>query len=334
MLRAVCIASLVCVVAACGGSPNTPTEAPSARALLGQAISAIDGSAVAGVSVHVNSLWPIVADSSGMFSVDVGSGTHRIRLNAGSFVDRETALAGPAAERVRLSLIPVAFDLEAFDEMFRTANTRLQRWVAPPSLVVLGSVMAYQNGTSDEYEATGEQLSDDEVSLMVAHLTEGLALLTGETFTSFASVTVERPEAGTRVNVNRAGRVVVGRFNGISTLANTIGYGQWSELQDGTVVGGSMFLDREFDRDDSRRRLLRIHELGHALGYLHVTKRTSIMNPAIGPEPTDFDRTAARIAFQRLPGNRAPDIDAATSTRVFSVTGQSGGRWMPPVICQ
>ena len=269
-----------------------------------------------------------------MFSVDVGSGTHRVRLNASSFVDRDTALAGPSNERVRLSLIPSAFDLEAFDEMFRTANARLQRWVTPPALVVLVSVMAYRNGTGDEYEATGDQLSDDEVSQMVAHLTEGLALLTGETFTNFASVTVERPEAGTRVSVNRVGRVVVGRYDGISTLANTIGYGQWSELPDGTVVGGSMFLDREFDRDDSRRRLLRIHELGHALGYLHVKARTSIMNPAIGPEPTDFDRTAARIAFQRLPGNRAPDIDAATSTRAFSVTGQSGGRWMPPVICQ
>lgn len=333
MLRSICIPSLVCVLAACGGSPSTPTEAPSARALLGQAVNAVNGSGVPGVSVHVNSLWPVVADNSGMFSVDVGSGTHRIRLNAGSFVDRDTTLAGPSAERVRLSLIPAEFDLEAFDEMFRTANARLQRWVTPPALVVLGTVMEYRNDAGDEYEATGDQLSDDEVSQTVAHLTEGLALLTGETFTNFASVTVERPEAGTQVAVTRTGRIVVGRYRGISTLANTIGYGQWSELSDGTVVGGSMFLDREFDRDDARRRLLRIHELGHALGYLHVKTRTSIMNPAIGPEPTDFDRTAPRIAFQRLPGNRAPDVDAATSARTFSVTGESTGRWMPPVFC-
>jgi hypothetical protein len=26
--------------------------------------------------------------------------------------------------------------------------------------------------------------------------------------------------------------------------------------------------------------------------------RVSIMNPKIGPEPTDFDRVAARLAFQ------------------------------------
>jgi hypothetical protein len=334
MLRSIGIGSLACVVAACGGSPSTPSESPSARALMGQAVSAIDGAAVAGASVQVNALWPIVADGSGMFSVDVGSGTHRVRLNAGSFVDRETAVAGPTAERVRLSLIPASFDLEAFDEMFRTANARLQRWVAPPALVVLGTVMRYQSGGGDEYEASDERLTDEEVSQIVAHLTEGLALLTGGTFANFGSVTVERPDAGTRVAVHRTGRIVAGRYDGISTLANTIGYGQWSEQPDGTVVGGSMFLDREFDRDDPRRRLLRIHELGHALGYLHVKKLTSIMNPAIGPEPTDFDRTAARIAFQRLPGNRPPDVDAGSSSRTFSVTGQGGGRWMPPVICQ
>ena len=149
---------------------------------------------MAGVSVQVNALWPVVADSAGMFSVDVGAGTHRVRLNAGSFVDRDTAIAGPSAERVRLTLIPGSFDLEAFDEMFRTANARLQRWVTPPQLVVLATVMTYRNGAGDEFEANGEPLSDEEVSQMVAHLSEGLALLTGGTFTQFASVTVERPE--------------------------------------------------------------------------------------------------------------------------------------------
>jgi hypothetical protein len=86
-----------------------------------------------------------------------------------------------------------------------------------------------------------------------------------------------------------------------------------------------MYLDRDFDRNDSRRRLLRIHELGHALGWQHVTSRTSIMNPAIGPEPTDFDRAGAVIAFQRPPGNRSPDTDPESSKRpTFSL---SNVRW-------
>jgi hypothetical protein len=336
MSRLLSITLAASALVACGGSPSQPSEAvPAPRAILGQAVDAIDGSPVGGVAVHVDSLWPVTADGSGMFSVEVGSaGTHRIKISAGSIVDRDTAIVGPAAERIRLTLIPTSFDLAAFDEMFRTANSRLQRWTTAPALVVVASVMAYHAGGSAEYEATAEQLSEEEAEQMVAHLREGLEVLTGGTFSSFASVSIERPAAGTRVAVQRGGRVVVGRYTGIVTMVNTIGYGQWSELPDGTVVGGAVFLDRDFDRDDQRRRLLRIHELGHALGYLHVKTRTSIMNPAIGPEPTEFDRVAARIAFQRPPGNRAPDADPVSSAGGFVVAGDRGGTWMPPVVCK
>jgi hypothetical protein len=176
-------------------------------------------------------------------------------------------------------------------------------------------------------------MTEEEVALLVAQMTEGLALLTADTYASFESVEIERPGAGDRVNVTRNGKIVVGRYTGIVSLANTIGYGRWSTLSDGTVVGGAMFLDRDFDKNDSRRRLLRIHELGHALGYQHVKSRTSIMNPAIGPEPTDFDRAGATVAFQRTPGNRSPDVDPAGGTHLSSVT-QGGGRWSEPTICR
>jgi hypothetical protein len=170
------------------------------------------------------------------------------------------------------------------------------------------------------------------VSEMVAHLTEGLALLTGNTYTSFASVTVERPSAGTRASALREGQIVVGRYEGIVSMANTIGYGLWSERGEGVVSGGAMFLDREFDQEDGRRRLLRIHELGHALGYLHVRSRTSIMNPAVGPEPTAFDRQAAIIAFQRPPGNRPPDTDPSPAGVFSAATGAS--RVVRPDYCR
>jgi hypothetical protein len=107
-------------------------------------------------------------------------------------------------------------------------------------------------------------------------------------------------------------------------------------MPDGTVTAGAMFLDRDFDRNDSRRRLLRIHELGHALGYLHVTSRTSVMNPAIGPEPNDFDRAGAIIAFQRPVGNRAPDVDPGSGTGGPFGVAESGGapRWSAPTVCR
>jgi hypothetical protein len=51
------------------------------------------------------------------------------------------------------------------------------------------------------------------------------------------------------------------------------------------------------------------------------------MNPSIGPEPTEFDRGGAKIAFERPVGNTSPDIDPP-STVLSATTGE--GRWMAP----
>jgi hypothetical protein len=328
--RVVAAIAIALPVAACSKSPTEPSPGGGSTILQGQTVDAIDGSPSPNLTVRIGN-QNVTTDGSGLFQVDVGSnGTHRVFIRGNDVVERETRVTGPGAERARLSMIPANFDLTAFDEMFRTQNSRLQRWTSRPALVVLAPVMEYRNGV-DTFEATGEHLTEDELQLMVAHMTEGLAMLTGNTYSSYASVEIERPAEGTKVSPFRTGRIVVGRYNGIVTFQNTIGYGQWGEMPDGTIVSGAMFLDRDFDRNNSRRRLLRIHELGHALGYRHVETRTSIMNPAIGPEPTDFDRAGAMIAFQRPVGNRAPDVDPSTPT-TFVTTG--GVRWSAPTKCQ
>jgi hypothetical protein len=319
---------------ACGAdSPTKPSEAGGSGILEGQTVSAVDGSASPNLAVQVGT-HNVKSDGTGVFQVDMGGpGTYRTIVRGSPVVERDTTITGPTGERARLSLIPSTFDLGAFDEMFRASNARLQRWTTKPGLVVLATVMTYRNTSDGDYTASAEQLTEDEVNLMVAHMTEGLALLTGNTFTNFAAVEIERPASGSRVNVLRTSRIVVGRYNGIVSLANTIGYGQWAEAADGTITGGAMYLDRDFDRGDARRRLLRIHELGHALGYQHVRARPSIMNTSIGPEPTEFDRAGALIAFQRPVGNRAPDADPGSSTRASSVS-EGGSRWAPPIFCK
>jgi hypothetical protein len=317
------------VTVGCTKSPTDPSG--GSTVFQGQTVSAIDGSPSPNLSVRVGT-QNVTTDGTGLFEVDLGeTGNYRVLVRGGDIVERETHVNGPSGTRTRLSVIPASFDLTAFNEMFRTLNSRLARWTSRPTLVILATVMDYR-GASDTYEASGEQMSDDEVAQMLLHYTEGLALLTGNNYTTFADVEIERPAAGARVSPFRAGKIVVGRYTGIATFARTIGYGQWGEMPDGTIASGANFLDRDFDKNDSRRRLLRIHELGHALGYQHVESRVSIMNPAVGPEPNDFDRAGAMIAFQRPVGNRAPDVDPGSSTGLFVSTGQP--RWSAPTVCR
>jgi hypothetical protein len=206
---------------------------------------------------------------------------------------RETlSVDGPAAHR------PVADPPDlAFDEMLQGPHGRAARWVEPPALVVLMSVMEYRVGAQTHYEATSEQLTDADAIDLVADLTRALALLTGNTFTRFAAIRRETVPAGRVASVLRPGEIVVGRYRGLRERLGTIGLGGRSE-RGGTIRGGSIILDTEYERRGPLRSLLRTHELGHALGYHHVESRVSIMNPRIGSEPTDVDRRAAAVAFR------------------------------------
>ena len=327
MLRMACAcAVMIGAGAACGRSPTGPSEDRSAQLLRGQTVNAADGRSSSNVSVQIGRGRSVVSDADGNFEIRLdATASYAAVLSSGATVERRTTVAGSAADRVRVSLIPSSFDLVAFDEMFRASESGLQRWRTTPRLVIVASVMNYSTTFSNEFPATPEQLTGDEVAAMAAHLNEGLALLSGGTFTSFASTEIERPAEGVRVSTRRAGTIVVGRYNGVVTFAHTIGFGQWAAGSTGTVMAGAMYLDRDFDRNDTRRRLLRIHELGHALGYQHVTSRPSIMNPSIGPEPSDFDRVGAIIAFQRPPGNRSPDTDPDSA--LAPVFGLSHARW-------
>ncbi|HEY7447038.1 MAG TPA: hypothetical protein VH702_02760 [Vicinamibacterales bacterium] len=298
----------------------------------------MDGQPISGVTVKIGS-QTAVSDSSGAYQMEnPGSGPLTATLTAPSVVERRTVVTMQAGESLRQSLIPSSFDLVAFDEMFRTDN-RLRRWTNAPALVVLTSVLNYTRGLghAEEYYATSEQLTDAETALLIEQLTEALGLLTGNTYRRFSSVQRESVPEGSRVSPLREGKIVVGRYDGVEGILNTIGFGQWQSDETGQVVGGAIYLDKDFDKKYEARRLLRTHELGHALGYNHVNARVSIMNPAIGPEPTIFDRQGPIIAFQRMPGNQTPDTDpgaAPSGGGIFGVVADgSSASWSGPIIC-
>ncbi len=326
---------LLPVLASCSGkdaptTPSGPSQSTGASVVRGRTVNALDGAATSGVAVKIGGLQPITTDGAGSFQADLsGPGRYAAVVHGDSVVERETTVDAPDSN-ARLALIPKAFDLNAFDELARSTNQRLQRWTMQPALVVVVPVMHFSDTVEDGFVATSDKMTDLEASSLAAHMTEALALLTGGTYTAFASTVFERQGAGDNVTVKRPGKIVVGRFYSMPTMDGTIGMATWLEQSDGSVNGGVVFLDQPFDQHDGRRRLLRIHELGHALGYHHVTSRTSVMNPVIGPEPTDFDREAAMIAYQRPPGNRSPDRDPEAGSRTTSLP-PGGSRWAKPI---
>ena len=174
------------------------------------------------------------------------------------------------------------------------------RWVQAPELVVLMSVMRYHTGPGVEYAATSEPLADAEADQLIADLTEALTLLTNGRFNRFKAVHRETLAAGSTARIVRAGQIVVGRYDGIRALRQTIGFGGRVPGRGTDISSAAVLLDSQYDRSSNQRRLLRIHELGHALGYDHVDSQPSIMNARIGTAPTEFDRQMAR-AWSSLP---------------------------------
>ena len=200
-----------------------------------------------------------------------------------------TPLAGSPAAKTEVA---------GLDEMLRDSKGQLQYWSSVPELVVLTSVMQYHTNDAREYVATSELLTAKETQSLVADLTVALRQLTDNTFEEFATIRYEAVPAGSTAAIVRPKQIVVGRFQGLTDLAHTIGFGGRSTRR-GEIVGAAILLDSEFDRTSTKRRLSRTHELGHALGFNHVRSRVSIMNERIGPEVTDVDRQLGLLAFQR-----------------------------------
>ena len=294
----------------------------------GRIIDVLTSNGVGNATIAGDGLTALT-DLSGAFGLiapAAADGPRMVKVTAGGRVDRETSLRVPGADVV-VSMIPASFDLRAFDEMFRVPQ--LLRWTSPPPVRLERRTVQYTDVNMTSAQAIADAMSDAEANAIMADLTWALPQLTGGTFTSFASVTPQTSSPGSTVPLLNSGVITIARVAGLTSGSTFWGYSRWQFRSDGTVVGGLLMIDRDFDRSGSAfTRSLRSHELGHTLGYNHVSARTSVMNSNARTEPNGFDLDACRIAFQRPPGNRAPDVDpgAASLNRVGLTT-----MWSPPI---
>lgn len=277
----------------------------------GRAVDSLTNSPLGGVTIKLDGVGETTTGGDGGFTFDASDPEqiHTVTLSSSSIVTRTTRLRVPGPSAT-LSLIPSSFDLTAYDQMFRFSAGMLHRWTSAPRVVVLSRVMQFTNEKATEYTALDGVMSDGDVSDLLSDLRWTLPQLTGNTFTAFADEQSESAAEGESVRVSRTGLIVVARYKGLKDATTYWGYTRWAWNGAGELQAGIVMLDSDFDASDSPyRRSLRAHEFGHALGYTHVGARTSVMNPDARTEPNAFDKDGAKIAFQRPPLNRTPDID-------------------------
>jgi hypothetical protein len=319
LCRALAAAVFLLPSAGCGGHTSSSPAAPSTTvppavataSVTGRALDVFSAAPQPAVTVRLQSGAVATTSGDGTFALAATAGEYLTSFSGTGIVTRQTSLRVPGPDAL-VSLIPATFDLGSFDQMCRVGDGRLQRWDTAPNLIVIDAVLQFTSVNDSTYVATAERLSAEEREGIVADLAWGLPQVTGDTFRAFNSVAVESPAAGAQVSFySREGMIVVARFLGLQAGTTYWGYGRWA-TRSNVVVAGCVMIDRGFDAAAGPyRRSLRVHEMGHALGYGHVlaSSRSSFMNNSGIVEPNAFDRDASRLAFQRPPGNQSPDVD-------------------------
>lgn len=304
---------------------------PPARGTRGTIVDGLTERTLPGVTVRVEGLPEITTGNDGAFMVETADPeeVRPVLISSSATIERSTRLRVPGPEAT-LSLMPSSLDLRAFDEMFRYSGA-LRRWTSAPRIVVQTRVLQFTNTSDVEYTALDAAMSDGDVSSLIADLTWALPQLTGNAFGGFAEQQRETAAPNDRVNVQRSGLIVIARYEGLTAATGFWGYTRWAWNGAGEVQAAILMLDRNFDATDGQfRRSLRSHELGHALGYQHVTGRDSVMNSSARIEPNGFDRDCAKLAFLRPPLNRSPDIDPDPfSSNLRAFTGLVWSKGMP-----
>lgn len=276
------------------------------------------GSGVNSATVVVDGLSTVTTDAGGSFQLAAPiGGTYSLAVTASSYVDRRTKVSIPGAG-FSLSLIPRSFDLVTFDQMARSRLGKLARWLSQPNLVIQKNLIDWTDA-SGGYLVLAETMSEADLACMVTRVRDAVAQMSGGAL-NIATVSIDSLQAGTRVTQNeKEGAITIWAAKNLDAA----GRGGGSMGADMVIRSGRAYfiagrsnpaLPNTYQTQCNATGLLYRHEIGHVLGYQHVTTRASVMGegPPFYSEITEFDRQAAMIVYQRTPGNESPDTDPST----------------------
>ena len=124
--------------------------------------------------VRVDGIGETTTAGDGRFTISTSDPeqVREVRISSGATVERVTHMRVPGPE-ARVTLMPNALDLRAFNEMFRHSGS-LARWTSAPRVVVQSRVLQFTGLDSVEYVALGAIMSGSEFSGLMTDLNYGL----------------------------------------------------------------------------------------------------------------------------------------------------------------
>lgn len=304
------------LVVACGkdsSSPAptpTPTPTPTPPApvvpstqwsIAGRVVEALSGAPVSGATLEPTGFAGVNSGADGTFIFQSSTfpqfSPYLVTVRAPGYLTREAQVTWQRDRTgVEISLIRAGapFSLDFYRQLVRNSMEQpdalqpLRRWTTPPSFYIR---------TIDE--DTGRAVPPEVLTLVQDYLVRGVAAWTGWSVPQIQTGPEPRGDAANWIRVvferrvsTYCGTSFVGRNPGVITLTlDACDCGSLKVPPD-TVV----------------------HEVGHALGFWHVTDRENVMYPVDpgGCRPAELspaEKYHAAIAYTRLPGSTDIDKD-------------------------
>jgi hypothetical protein len=265
---------------------------------------------VAGATLFLDGIAPVVSAGDGSFSLDTPQDVHRsLNIAADGYQYRETFLRGGEVRgNLDLDLIPSggSFPFWLFRQMGRNGSEQpnnlqpLQRWTTNPNIHL-----------ENRWRDTGAPIPDDVLQYFVSEIQRVIPELSDG-----------RLAAG-RIDVNAEAWDFVPDY--ISIHFDHSGNWGYVGVNPGQV---------QFATAAKCTSIMIIHELGHAMGYWHSSVQPSVMGGhVLGScnleHLTPDEQLVARVLYSRPPGNVEPDRDPPTDFAYLRGGPQGSGQGSP-----